>query len=379
MTAYRVLVVDDNHEVRRMVTASIKTLGAEIDVLDVPSAEEALFISASLPLDLVVLDFRLPGMTGIDMVGRLRKRRSETKIILVTGVEDTVIRQQVTRVGAEAYFFKPIEINKFLEAVKRCLWGEEPEPTAPPVILEPDASLTASTSPLISEAISAETSQVSTSAFTPTLDERLTSLKQQLHAVSVLLVNDEGKVVEVAGNPSMITTSSATLSALMDAFKASLQVSQVLGRDVCTSLQYFATQRQCLYAAPVGLNYALFAVFSGLFEPDKLGTIDRYFQMAVHDLQAILASIAVEEQARQEAEEKRMSELPAEAVVDQQTQSSVDDIFARAATPDAMQGADNFWEDLEDKDDTDGAQGPASLSYDQARDLGLAPGEDSRS
>ena len=62
MTAYRVLVVEDNHEVRRMVTASIKTLGTEIDVLDVPSAEEALFISTSLPLDLVVIDFRLPGM-----------------------------------------------------------------------------------------------------------------------------------------------------------------------------------------------------------------------------------------------------------------------------------------------------------------------------
>ena len=74
MAAYRVLVVDDNHEIRRMVTASIKSLSTEIDVLDVPSAEEALFISASLPLDLVVLDFRLPGMTGLEMVPRLRRR-----------------------------------------------------------------------------------------------------------------------------------------------------------------------------------------------------------------------------------------------------------------------------------------------------------------
>ena len=84
----RVLVVEDNHEVRRMVTASIKTLGAEIEVLDVPSAEEALFISASLPLDLVVFDIRLPGMSGLEMVARLRKRKPETKIILVTGVDD---------------------------------------------------------------------------------------------------------------------------------------------------------------------------------------------------------------------------------------------------------------------------------------------------
>ncbi|MFZ0533277.1 MAG: response regulator, partial [Anaerolineales bacterium] len=71
MAAYRVLVVEDNHEVGRMVTASIKTLGAEIDVLEVPSAEEALLISSSVPLDLVVLDIRLPGMSGLEMVTKL--------------------------------------------------------------------------------------------------------------------------------------------------------------------------------------------------------------------------------------------------------------------------------------------------------------------
>ena len=124
MAAYRVLVVDDNHEVRRMVTASIKTLDAHIDVLDVPSAEEALFISASLPLDLVVIDFRLPGMSGLEMVSRLRKRRPAAKIILVTGVTDEPTRQQIATAGADAFFFKPIEINNFLDAVKRCLWSD---------------------------------------------------------------------------------------------------------------------------------------------------------------------------------------------------------------------------------------------------------------
>src|SRR5512143_636171 len=108
MATYRVLVVDDNLQVRRMVTASIKTLGAEIDVVDVPSAEEALFISASLPLDLVVLDYRLPGMTGLEMLARLRIRRPETKIILVTGVDDAATRQKVAESGVEAYFYKPI-------------------------------------------------------------------------------------------------------------------------------------------------------------------------------------------------------------------------------------------------------------------------------
>lgn len=379
MAAYRVLVVDDNHEVRRMVTASIKTLGAEIDVLDVPSAEEALFISASLPLDLVVLDFRLPGMSGIDMVGRLRKRRPETKIILVTGVEDALIRQQVSEAGCEAFFFKPIEITKFLEAVKHSLWVEQPEPVLPPVILEPDVSLESAGSPLGTGVITTEASRTRSTVFMPTLDERLTSLKQQLHAVSVLLVDDAGKILEVAGNPAQVTSNPDTLSALMSAFKASLQASQSMGREVCASLQYFATQRQCLYAVPVDLNHALFAVSSSYFEPDKLGTIDRYFQLAAHDLQAILANIAAEEQARQSEQEKLRDELTAEAVVDEQTQERVDDMFAKAAIKGGEAGVESFWETLEDKDTADDAHGKDILSYDQARGLGLAPGEDKQS
>ncbi len=376
MAAYRVLVVDDNHEVRRMVTASIKTLGAEIDVLDVPSAEEALFINASLPLDLVVLDFRLPGMSGLDMVGRLRKRRPETKIILVTGVEDPAIRLQITKAGAEAYFFKPIEITKFLEAVKHCLWPDQPASAPAPAILEPDASLTSPGSPLSAEPVASVSGVTQLPALVPTLDERLTSLKQQLHAVSVLLVDNTGKVLEVAGNPSQVTSSPSTLSALMQAYHASLQVSQVMGRDVCASLMYFATQRQCMYAAPVGLNHALFAVTAGHFDSERLGMIDRYFQLAVNDLQAILASIAAEEQARQAGLDKLRDELAAAAVVDPQTRERVDNMFAKAATQDGKEGADNFWDKLEDKDSQDGARGKDVLSYDQARGMGLAPGED---
>src|SRR5512137_2433741 len=108
MSISRVLVVEDNHEVRRMVTASIKTLADDIEVLDVPSAEEALVVSAPQPLDLIVLDIHLPGMSGLEMVARLRKRKPDAKLILVTGVDDDEVRKQVAEANPSAYFFKPI-------------------------------------------------------------------------------------------------------------------------------------------------------------------------------------------------------------------------------------------------------------------------------
>lgn len=376
MASYRILVVEDNHEVRRMVTASLKTIGAEIDVLDVPSAEEALVITASLPLDLVVLDFRLPGMSGLDMVTRLHKRRPETKVILVTGVEDTAIRKQVTQAGAEAYFFKPIEIDKFLEAVKRCLWVDQVVPEAPSIATESiDTSPVAS--PVAESPVSTEAPQTAApQGFVPTLDERLNTLKQQLRAISVLLVNDAGQVLEVAGNPSQITSGSALLTSLMHAFRASLQVSQAMGRSSGASLQYFASQRQCLYIAPVGQNHALFVIISGLFDPEKLGTIDRYFQLAVRDLQDILANIAAEEQAKQAILERQQAELPSQVIVDQETRKLIDDMFSKADNVVGQEGADSFWDTLEEKGAQEDAHPSDGISYDQAHDIGLTPGEE---
>jgi len=374
MAAYRVLVVEDNHEVGRMVTASIKTLGAEIDVLEVPSAEEALLISTTLPLDLVVLDIRLPGMSGLEMVTKLRKRKPETKIILVTGVEDVAIRQQVSEAGAEAFFFKPIEITTFLDAVKHSLWPVAGEPSLPPSDEDQAAAITTDALAMGVPRMNV-VAEASRRLPTQTLAECLAGLKQQVRAASALLVNDVGQVVEEAGSATEITTGSALLSALMQTFSASLQVSQAMAKGAGASLQYFATRRECLYVTSVGLKHALFVVTTGFFDPDKLGMIDHAIQLAVRDLQAILANNATDEQSRQDESKDLRTELPAEITIDQETLAGVEDMFSKASKTGGIEGANGFWEALTNNDVLAGGHGKDVLSYDQARDLGLAPDE----
>ena len=372
MAAYRVLVVDDNHEVRRMVTASIKTLGVEIDVLDVPSAEEALFISASLPLDLMVIDFRLPGMSGLEMVGKLRKRKPEAKIILVTGVEDEVSRQQVSEAGADAFFFKPIEITTFLDAVKGCLWSV-PGASIPPSIGKDRAATITSTTTATSKPPAVNVfKEEATDTTQPTLAECLAELKHQLKAVSALLVNDAGQVLEEAGSAVDISTGSALLSALMHTFRTSLQVSQAMAKGNSESLQYFAAPRQCIYVAPVGMTHALFVVTAGYFGPDKLGMIYHSIHLAVHDLQIILAN----EAAKQKELENLPTELPAEITIDQETLAGVEGMFSQASKTGGEQEVDGFWETLGEKGTEHSTHGKDVLTYEQARDLGLAPDED---
>jgi len=414
MAAYRVLVVEDNHEVRRMVSASIKSLDQEIDVLDVPSAEEALLISASLPLDLVVLDIRLPGMSGLDMVARLRKRRPETKVILVTGIEDAATRKLVSQADVAAYFFKPIEIDAFLEAVKRSLWyapamavsttpgpaivvgpGVEPAenvplpPTAEETVTSQPAAVSSGgkrapkqLQPLAEASITSQPEVVSSrvrtapKAFQPTLDERLTALKLQLKAAATLLVDDAGQVVEVAGNPSPVTSVPELLSSLRRLVGASLLVSQAMSGGIAESMHYFSTMRQGLYLAPVGSKHALLVVTSGYFDPDKLGLIDRAIHLTIQDLLVILESSQEDESLAESETDAMLAEPAAEVPIDQDTLAGIEKIFTLAPKEGSSEEVDDFWESMEQSGYLDETTKKDILSFDQAQEMGLTPDED---
>jgi hypothetical protein len=158
----------------------------------------------------------------------------------------------------------------------------------------------------------------------------------------------------------------------MHTFRASLQVSQAMAKVNSESLQYFAAPRQCIYVAPVGMNHALFVVTAGYLGPDKLGSIYHTIHLAVHDLQIILA----DEAAKQKEVENLQAELPAEITVDQETLAQVEDMFTKASLPDGKQQADGFWDEVGDNDSQHGTHGKNILSYDQAREMGLAPDEE---
>jgi DNA-binding response OmpR family regulator len=371
MAAYRVLVVEDNHEVRRMVTASIRSLSDEIDVMDVMSAEEALVINASLPLDLMVLDIRLPGMSGLEMVTRMRKRKPETKIILVTGMMDTAMRQLVSKADVDAYFFKPIEISSFLEAVKHSLFT--PAQKAPQELPAKTGARNISppTRPVGQPIQLDRPVETAATASLPTLLERLSELKKQVKAVAALLVNDAGQVVEEAGIASEITTGSALLNALMHAFRSSLQVSHAMARGTSESLQYFVAPRQCIYLTPVGMKHVLFVVTVGYYGPDKLGTIYHAIHLAVRDIQAIVEN----ETALQNETDSLQNKLPTDVAIDKETLAGIENMFSQAVNEIGKKQVDDFWESAGENGALSAADRKDVLSYEQARELGLAPGE----
>ena len=375
MSSYRVLIVDDQHEVRRMLAASLRTLGHPFDVLEVPSGEEALLISSQLPLDLVVADVRLPGMSGLELIARLQKRSPKINTILVTGVDEPRLRRQVSEAGADAFFYKPVEMADFLDAVERCLGLAGEAFPLPPVAEEPVVVKGHKTTPLGSDLAPGQPVPE-----LPSLPERLVRLRRQLNAVSVTLLDDSGRTVAEAGNLPEISASTSLIPALMGVFSASLKVSYSMGREKTPeNLSCFSGGRFHLCLAPVGRVYALLIVSLDAFTPGRLSEIGHAVSPAAGDLLQILEKMGVELEPRQQAPPLPV-ELPLEVTVDAATQASVDALFQQAVKKKIkISDADAFWDSSGEKSELDGASNADALSYEQARKLGLTPknGEES--
>ena len=138
MEPYRILIVDDQRDIRRMLRAGLDTLGVKFLVVDVPSGEEAMLVITRQHFDLLITDVRLPGISGLELILQAKARNPGLKLILITGVPDTTIRQRVIEAGADAFFFKPLDMADFLDAVERCLGLVETLLPPAPVLSEPD-------------------------------------------------------------------------------------------------------------------------------------------------------------------------------------------------------------------------------------------------
>jgi DNA-binding NtrC family response regulator len=86
------------------------------------SAEEALGILRRSPIDLVVCDWRMSGMTGTEFLARVATAYPETKRIMLTGhaTLDMVIGA-INNAGVQGFYTKPFEVEKLAEAIRQLL------------------------------------------------------------------------------------------------------------------------------------------------------------------------------------------------------------------------------------------------------------------
>ncbi|SRR5258706_15227663 len=115
-----VLVIDDNFESLKALTSLMSALGAE-NVCEAESAEEALQLVADKRFDLIVADYRLEGMDGVEFLEQVRARGNQTPVLLLSGAPD---KQGVIRTAQQSradFFSKPFRIAEITDAMERLL------------------------------------------------------------------------------------------------------------------------------------------------------------------------------------------------------------------------------------------------------------------
>jgi DNA-binding NarL/FixJ family response regulator len=338
----RVLIVEDHRAVSEFLRAGLESMGEDFEITNVPSGEEAMLVLSRQPIDLMVIDIRLPGISGFELVEKAQARVPDLKYILITGMEDPNLRREVANAGAEAYFFKPIELSDFLDSVQNSLARRETVAEAPEIESGDGVG------------------------------ERLSDLRQRFQAEAMLLLNDQGEVVAQAGGLPELVDGVNLIMALMSLTGAAQRVSDLVGEIYPEDYLQVKGQEYTFVLSHVGRRMALLAAISNSVGDDShWARLLSEFRQAAREMNQVLLKMGVETSKLEQIELAFEPETASEGT--DQTVGELDRILKKKTKKNLpAEEVNAFWDAVEDSK-LDTPTRKDAISYEQARQLGLAP------
>lgn len=115
----RILVVDDAPAALTIVERNLAPQG--YTVFTASGVEEALKILGSTSIDLVITDYKMPKISGLDLIRHIRENYFETEVIMITGYASVKGAVEAVKMGAEEYLPKPFTDEELFSAVERAM------------------------------------------------------------------------------------------------------------------------------------------------------------------------------------------------------------------------------------------------------------------
>jgi DNA-binding NtrC family response regulator len=119
MSGGRILVVEDDDSLRRVTHAQLERCGYETSVA--ADAPEALAVLEKQPIDLVLTDLNLPGMSGLELLNRIRIEYPEISVVIITAYGTIETAVAAIKAGAYDYIAKPVHPDELRALVNRVL------------------------------------------------------------------------------------------------------------------------------------------------------------------------------------------------------------------------------------------------------------------
>ncbi len=350
---YRVLVVDDQRDLARAIRLAVASLGDTLEVIDAPSAEEALLDAHRHPVHVLIADLRLPGISGEELVRRIRQRHPQVKVFVVTGLPREEAQAIAEALQVEGLFLKPLEMADLLDAVERqlglveSLGGEAPSP--PPSPREQ-----------VSQRIS----------------DLLSNLRQELDLRSLTLIGESGRSLVRAGEWPEGVDVQGLVARLLAVLSAGNKVSHQLGRRGPRNLYVFPTEGDVLFMTTVGEPFALLAWCSLNHTEERLSQTARSLWSVAEELHQVLRAWGLIPEHRETGALPPLTAEPEEPALEAAEEKASGDLLELLSldhSPPAPEEAEAFWESLVAEDPGVTETSADALSFEQAQRLGLVP------
>jgi CheY-like chemotaxis protein len=333
----QILIVDDQREVSRLLRSALETIEIGVSVSEAPSGEEALLEAARVKVDLLIVDYRLPGMSGLELMKKMRTRYPEIKIIIISGVSEPKTRKEIEAAEADAFFTKPVPMADFLDAVERLLG------LARTILQAPK-----------------EQEKVEETG----LADLMTHLRTSLNADAAFLLDSLGHVQAETGHLPDENHRASLISSLMGMHNAAQKIASLLTKSKY-HLHLFDCEDHDLVFIPLGYSHVLWVVGKNLADLKSISqTIDALYASQSQIL-GILEEIGVAEPIVVEPEPAGVPAYLESVTIpiefDELLQSaSSEQVDANAFWDQAIEEGPKYTE-------------PDKLTYEQAMQLGLAP------
>ncbi len=331
-----VLIVDDEESVLSVLKNSLKKFGPFYQVVTAKSGAAALEHLSQRTFDLVVTDYRMDDMNGLELLEAIRAVQPETRVILMTAYGNNTLEAEARRLQAYQYLAKPLEINAFREVVKEALG--DIAISRPGILILSDERYRQ-------------------------VNEILDRLRGDVGARCIFLTDGEGHFIARSGNTAELPLEQ--IASLVGGGVASLiEVGRLIdGMEDTVNLCYREGKRENLYVVNIGHQYLLIVICDRGPYCSKLGAVWFFAQRVALELRQKLG----------EAEYASPHHVLSEDI-GQELDAQLDHLFVDEDIPAASMTCDKQFEPEQQQLEAEPPQ-TELLSYDQAISCGILPKE----
>lgn len=119
----RILIVDDDEAIRRMLAQFLLECGYAVD--SAADGDEALAKIEDAPVDLLLTDLRMPNFSGMQLLEKVAERGGDPAVVVLSACEDLPIAVGAMKLGADDYLVKPVDMGQLLRSVQQALRRRE--------------------------------------------------------------------------------------------------------------------------------------------------------------------------------------------------------------------------------------------------------------